>query len=708
MRILLVDDDTSVIQALLAVLKTLPGHEVKVATTGEKALEHATTLGGVDLLITDVVMDPMDGFTLCNTITERFPGTKTIFISGYDLTEYGDSLSAYQVLQKPISPETLIAAVERELTPVQPAGGSAQTSRTAAAVAQPRTTAALATARASQAIPAAASFAAIGNSAKITGPLPGDDQPLSESSSSSGLIGQAIGGYQILTQLGEGRWGTVYAAVQTSINRPVGLKILDPVRARDEHQKQRFIADARAKAAVQHPSILAVYEAGAASGWIYYTHEYVDGQNLMELSHSGRSLDETTLLKILRVVAEGFIYFTKNNIMHSRLEAEDVYLSVDNQPRLANIASSHVDVPATAQMEIQTLGRALLPLAASDEISTGLRALINRMSQGGANAVNAWGALVQAVKALEPTVVPVEAAQISAQDRAATAAIEAAQRQQKRSLYINLASLGTLAILALGLIYLKFIRSNERSLDAQIEIPAGEFIFGDGVTETTGQFWIDKHEVTIGQYAKFVEFIEKHPEREKDFDHKEQPATILSHIPKNWPIYYGQAKVGGAAHKAPISLNSPMLEVSWWDAYAYAKWKGRELPTEKEWEKAARGTRGFQYPWGEEAKPKNANTGEDYNYARPEVPGKIDGYNYWNDVDKISGDKSPYGVIGMAGNVSEWTADRTEVGKFPIIKGGNFSMPAKTMAQKIDNIKAEQVEEWIGFRTISRTAPTAK
>ena len=98
-----------------------------------------------------------------------------------------------------------------------------------------------------------------------------------------------------------------------------------------------------------------------------------------------------------------------------------------------------------------------------------------------------------------------------------------------------------------------------------------------------------------------------------------------------------------------------MLELTWWDAYAYAKWRGRDLPSEQEWEKAARGTKGFQYPWGEEPSQKLANTGEDHKPGQPGTKGQIDGYNFWGDVDSMPKDKSAYGVIGMAGNVSEWT-----------------------------------------------------
>ena len=80
MRILLADDDTGVIQALLAILKSVPGYEIRVATTGDRALENAAGLGGVDLLITDVVMEPMDGFTLRDQVLMRYPAARTILI----------------------------------------------------------------------------------------------------------------------------------------------------------------------------------------------------------------------------------------------------------------------------------------------------------------------------------------------------------------------------------------------------------------------------------------------------------------------------------------------------------------------------------------------------------------------------------------------------------------------------------------------------
>jgi formylglycine-generating enzyme required for sulfatase activity len=240
--------------------------------------------------------------------------------------------------------------------------------------------------------------------------------------------------------------------------------------------------------------------------------------------------------------------------------------------------------------------------------------------------------------------------------------------------------------------------------DVLVKIPAGPFLFGNGEMKELPDFWIDKYEVTIGQYAEFVKALEDHPTTE--FDHKSQPRVKNSamHKPPHWDIFYGQAKVGRAAHSTPIDLNCPVMEVDFWDAYAYAKWKGRDLPTEEEWEKAGRGPKGFLYPWGDELDPKKVNSNADYNPRDPGAKGNVDGYNFWNPVDKMKEDKSPYGVIGMAGNVREWTATWDKVKNHPIIKGGSYSSSDVRLSQRVDT-DPSSISEALGFRTISRTPP---
>ena len=89
----------------------------------------------------------------------------------------------------------------------------------------------------------------------------------------------------------------------------------------------------------------------------------------------------------------------------------------------------------------------------------------------------------------------------------------------------------------------------------------------------------------------------------------------------------------------------------------------------------------------------------------PGAKGKIDGYNFWNPVDAIRGDRSPLGVVGMAGNVAEWTNTWTPDNRFPILKGGSFVAADVRLDKRTADHEPSKGEEFIGFRTISRTSP---
>src|SRR5262249_43613356 len=146
----------------------------------------------------------------------------------------------------------------------------------------------------------------------------------------------------------------------------------------------------------------------------------------------------------------------------------------------ANLAVQVADEVHSTEQEIQMLGQIMVHVVPGAQIlSPGMNALLNRMIQSPSSGLNAWGQVIQAVKALEPKIVPVEAARISAQDQAAIKAVEAARKQQKRAFWINVISLTTLFGIVVFLALKKFVFTNERSVQKMVKIPAGNYtLFG--------------------------------------------------------------------------------------------------------------------------------------------------------------------------------------------------------------------------------------
>jgi gamma-glutamyl hercynylcysteine S-oxide synthase len=164
-----------------------------------------------------------------------------------------------------------------------------------------------------------------------------------------------------------------------------------------------------------------------------------------------------------------------------------------------------------------------------------------------------------------------------------------------------------------------------QELDSTVLIPAGKFLMGSDLKNADAAshpqhivylkaFRIDKYLVTNAQYARFIAATGHRP-------------------PSDWKN--GKVQQGVLLH--PVTL------VNWYDATAYAKWAGKRLPTEAEWEKAARGTDGRRWPWGNEMDPARLNTY--YNVGSA------------TNVTAYANGASPYGVFDMAGNVDEWVED---------------------------------------------------
>lgn len=735
MNILIVDDEPGLAAGLAGWLEENGWGALGVATTSDEAVEWINRNGRVDVLVCDVAIEPADGFTLRETIQPHLPKMQTIFISGYDLTEYAARMAGCRFLQKPVSGEALDGAIRSlfETVPdpapaplsstVGPRPGTprlvgaapkAATARSASGALPPAGRAILrprVVARPGPPPSAGVQKAADPVARRPVGVAPEQALPPDE------LVGIDVGNYHIEAKIEQGSQGPIYRAIQKNIGRQVRLYTLDRKLAQDPLEVERFMSNACAKANVRHPYILAVYEAGESHGLYFYSCEFVAGRSLKSIREAKDFLDERTALQTMKVAAEVMAYFSRENIRHNLLSENSLFICANNRPRIANIAAHEVAREFDVAEEMRELGRIVGGMLPESRQRLDVQSFASSLASGDTAAYPDWSALSQKIATMEPTVAPEDAYKLEAQEQRASRAIETARRRQKRSMIIS--SAVSLCLLGMALVALWWFLFRPKGADVRVsnrmnEVPGGEFIYQDGQKLSLPTFHIDEYEVTIGQYAEFLRFLEQHPEEASKFDHPLQPKG-KSHVPEEWadenlatgpmPGYYTRAKQWGRFHDAPLDVNCPVFGVDWFDAFAYAKWKGRRLPTEQEWEKAARGTQGFRYPWGNDADATKTNSGSDLD-PNPKKGGQKDGFKRWSPVDAKTADRSPFGVLGMAGNVSEWTDSfdedpRMPGNKLPVIRGGNWRNPDYSVSRRILLLMDLEADDALGFRTAS-------
>ena len=217
-------------------------------------------------------------------------------------------------------------------------------------------------------------------------------------------------------------------------------------------------------------------------------------------------------------------------------------------------------------------------------------------------------------------------------------------------------------------------------------IPGGTFLMGSdrhypeeapAHKVTVGGFWMDMHAVTNREFQRFVAetghvTLSEKPARAEDYPGAQpdmlEPSSVVFRKPStpvdmrnayNWWTY-----VKGANWRHPRGPGSsldglddhPVVHVGFDDAEAYAKWAGKELPTEAEWEFAARGgIDGAEYVWGEEYMPGGKPMANTWQGPFPYQNSLADGYEWTAPVGTFP--PNGYGLYDMAGNVWEWTTD---------------------------------------------------
>jgi serine/threonine protein kinase len=150
------------------------------------------------------------------------------------------------------------------------------------------------------------------------------------------MIDMSLGKYEILEEIGSGGFATVYRAVDTTLDREVALKVLDPLLMRDEAFVERFQREARAAASLEHPNIVPIYEVGEGDGRLFIAMRLVRGPSLAERLEEMSRIPWDATLEILRPVCDALAYAHEEGVVHRDIKPHNILLDGRSGPMLSD------------------------------------------------------------------------------------------------------------------------------------------------------------------------------------------------------------------------------------------------------------------------------------------------------------------------------------------------------------------------------------
>ncbi len=457
-----------------------------------------------------------------------------------------------------------------------------------------------------------------------------------------------VGKYELLEFLGGGM-SHVYRARDTVIDRPVVVKLLTDDACKDEQAKARFLQEARVAGNIQHENIVSVFDFGEHNGRPFIVMEYLKGEDLREAIHGGRTGSLVERMKIALEIAEALEYVNGRGIVHRDIKPENIHVDLNGRVKLmdfgiaktADLSLTKTGMtmgtpyymapeqvsgkPVTAVTDVYSFGllfyelltglRAVngdaieavmfqilsLPLDPAPMVNAGVpsqvRALVLRCveknvedrPQSFRDVVEELRGLISglAIDKTQPVfakTIPLAASAplISVPDLPVSIKAPLVEaKKSRRAIWVGFVAL--LVLLAAGASWwLTQINKGEtlpahratpaqpREVPGMIYIPAGSFLSGPKNTPVSlAAFYIDATEVSNAEFAE-----------------------------------YCRANGCALPEGAP---DLPVVRVTVARARAYAAWKGKRLPAALEWERAARGTNGAKFPWGDAADPSRAD-----------------------------------------------------------------------------------------------------
>lgn len=495
-----------------------------------------------------------------------------------------------------------------------------------------------------------------------------------------------VGKYELQEFLGGGM-SHVYRARDTVIGRTVAVKILTEAGCEDAEAKARFLAEARMAGNISHDNVLSIYDFGEdEQHHPYMVMEFLRGEDLRHAIKNGHSGDLRSKLKIAVQVARALNYIHSQKIIHRDIKPENVHINQAGIVKLMDFGIAKTEGLAmtragyvlgtpyymapeqvtgqgiTEQVDVYAFGVLLFELMtgvkpiAGDTVERIFYSILNEplnlepLHQAG--TPQSVCDLVEQCTAKSPQDRPqgfggivAEIERVLAGLEAPTAAMPQAPLPpapvSRRPAWLIPAVVLVVAAFAAGG-YLATRPKPEVATGATLQpatlamssgemvlVPAGPFLFGERKTPVSlPAFYVDKTEVSNGAYAAFCSAT-----------NRALPSGFLQNQP-----------------------DLPVVNVSILDAQAFVKWAGKRLPTAREWEKAARGKDGRNFPWGNGRDPSKANVGT--NQIQP--------------VNSYANGASPFGALQMVGNVWELVDQLSTPGPHALEYFGGILKPKPT------------------------------
>lgn len=492
----------------------------------------------------------------------------------------------------------------------------------------------------------------------------------------SPLNDRHLGEYRLKELIRESDLTMTWLAEQVSVARQV---LVDELRPEQEERRDAFLADIRAKAAVDHPLVGSVYEAVSNPELCYFAHELLPGTTLAERKAAGISLEPGELAHVLRRVTEAQLQHEALGQATSPLELDDIHLNEHGVIRLENLAIAGTRSTDQAERDIARLGETLPALVAIGKPgATRMLTLLGWMRGEGLETPLCWQQVCQFCAQIEQ-----QLNEPTPPDPAA----KSGHRSPKKPSVVIISVAGGLALIAILALALRMRPPTPPPAAPRAALPAAVLISGgthptpDGTDESLQSFRISAHEVTIGEYAEFLEILDtlSQDQRHRIFDHESQPAEKTSHLPDDWAALHAAAKAQGIWNQRPVTLDCPVVGVDWWDANAYAEWKHARLATQEEWFAAVR------------------SDVADPSAIKPAG---------WAPVTAAATDRTPLGILGLAGSVSEWTrrpapnpANPLGERKWVIIGGSYLKPGSNALTREFTDDRALRRPD-LGFRLV--------